>query len=175
MKAVAFFAGSWPPSPGFDPWAILIFELVGTGEIRRGHPEPCRGDLLDPGIVPTTVRRRRIPGGVLPALTGVRGPAGLLDADGQRLVGLGAQRADAHRRHDEAADDVARRFDLGERDGRRGGANPKLIARDGPVCRRPGEGGAVPGQRGVGVACGVDLGARFAVAGQDLDLAGDAR
>ena len=24
MNGVAFFPGSWPPSPGFDPWAILI-------------------------------------------------------------------------------------------------------------------------------------------------------
>jgi hypothetical protein len=24
MNAVAFLPGSWPPSPGFEPWAILI-------------------------------------------------------------------------------------------------------------------------------------------------------
>ena len=77
--------------------------------------------------------------------------------------------------HDEAADDVAGGFDLVEREWRRGGADAELVARDGAVGRRAGERGAVAGEGGVGVARGVDLGARLAVAGQDLDLAGDAR
>ena len=154
----------------------LDLELVGSGEVGGGHAEPCRGDLLDPGVVAAAVGGRGVPGGVFPTLAGVRGAARALDADRQRLVGLGAQGADAHRRHDEAADDVAGGFDLRERDGRRGGADAQLVARDGAVGRRARERGAVPSQGSLGVARGVDVGfGEFAVAGQDLDLAGDPR
>ena len=72
---------------------------------------------------------RDVPGGVLAALAGVRGAAGALDADRQRLVGLRRQRADRHRRHDEAADDVAGGLDVGEGDRRptraRGGSGAR--------------------------------------------------
>ena len=137
----------------------LDLELVGAGEVRGGHAEPRRRDLLDPGVVAAAVGGRGVPGGILAALAGVRGAAGTLDADRQRLVGFGAQRADAHRRDDEAADDVAGGLDLRERDGRRGGADAQLVARDRAVRRRAGERGPIPGERGVGVARGVDLGA----------------
>ena len=83
----------------------LDLELLGPGQIRRGHAEPGGRDLLDPGVGPFAVRARRVPGRVLAALAGVRCAAGPLDPDRQGPVGLGAQRADAHRRDDEAADD----------------------------------------------------------------------
>ena len=90
----------------------LDLELVGAGEVRGGHPEPRRRDLLDPGVVAPAVGAGDVPGRVLAALAGVRGAAGPLDPDRQRLVGLRAERTDAHRRDDEAAHDRAGVLDL---------------------------------------------------------------
>ena len=112
----------------------LDLELVGAGEVGGGHAEPGRGDLLDPGVVAAAVGGRGVPGRVLAALAGVRRAAGALDADGQRLVGLRAQRADAHRGHDEAADDVAGGLDLARagRASRRRGRAARRAGRSGP-------------------------------------------
>ena len=55
------------------------------------------------------------------------------------------------------------------------GADAQLVARDRALGLRARERGAIAGEGRVGVARGVDLGSRLAVAGQDLDLAGDPR
>src|SRR4029078_11194370 len=81
----------------------LDLELVGPGEIRGGHAESCRCHLLDPGVVAAAVWARDVPSWVRASLPGRGRPAGALDADGQRLVSLWAERADAHRRDDEPA------------------------------------------------------------------------
>src|SRR6185503_1867486 len=109
----------------------LDLELVGPGEVGRGDTEPRRRDLLDPRVVAAAGGGRGVPGRVFAALAGVRGAARPLDADGQGLMGFGAQRADAHRRHDEAANDVAGRLDVGKRGRDRDRADPQLVARDG--------------------------------------------
>ena len=92
----------------------LDLELVGPGEVRGGHAEPRRRDLLDPRVAPAAVGVRHVPRRVLAALAGVRGATGPLDADRQRLVGLGRQRPDAHRRDDEPAGDRPRVLDVVE-------------------------------------------------------------
>ena len=149
----------------------LDLELVGAGEVGGGHPEPCRGDLLDPRVVTTAVGARLVPGRILATLTGVRRAAGALDADRQRLMRLRAQRPDAHRRHDEAADDGPGVLDLVEWHGRPRAPDAQLITRHGPVARRSRQGGPVAGQGGVDVERrAVGVGGR-----QDLDLAGDPR
>ena len=86
----------------------LDLELVGAGEVRGGHPEACRRHLLDLRIVTAALRVGQVPRRILAALAGVRGAAGPLDPDGERLVRLGAQRTDAHGGNDEAAHDRAR-------------------------------------------------------------------
>jgi hypothetical protein len=83
-------------------------------------------------------------------------------------VGLGAQRADAHRGDDEPPHDRARRLDLV--DGARGTDMPdhELVARDRAVRSRPGERAAVACERGV------DAVRRPVHGRQGRDLAGDA-
>ena len=113
----------------------LDLELVGPGEVRRRHAEAGRGDLLDPGVASLAVGGRPVPGRVLAALAGVRRPARPLHPDGHGLVGLGAERADAHRARDEAAGDLPGRLDVVERhrpDAARA-AHPEPVADDGGI------------------------------------------
>ncbi len=150
----------------------LDLELVGPGEVRRGDAEAGRRDLLDLRVVALAARRRAVPGRILAPFAGVRRAAGALDADRQRLVGLRREGADRHRRHDEAADDVAGRFDVGKADG--GGrcgsvANAEAVADDRARTRAGGrEGVAVAGEDRV------DLG-RVAFGAEERDLARDLR
>ena len=136
--------GSWPPSPGFEPWAILISSW--SARARYVAVTPNRADATC--LIRASWRRPsasgRVPGRVLAALAGVRGAAGPLDPDRQRLVGLGAQRADAHRRDDEAAHDRARVLDLVERR-RRPRVGGRAARRAGPRGRRRSAGRARPG------------------------------
>ena len=156
---------------GLGALGDLDLELVGAREVGGGHPEPRRGDLLDPRVVTATVGARLVPGRILATLAGVRRAARALDADRQRLVRLRAQRADAHRRHDEAADDRPGVLDLVERHRDAGMPDAQLVARHRPVARRSRQGGPVAGQGGVDVERrAVGMGRR-----EDLDLAGDAR
>ena len=96
MYAVAFFAGSWPPSPGLRALGDLDLELLGRG---RGTvavtPKRADATCLIRASWRSPSRSGRVPGRVLAALAGVRGAAGALDADRQRLVGLRRERADA--------------------------------------------------------------------------------
>ncbi len=155
----------------------LDLELVGAGQVRGRHPEPGRGDLLDPRVAAPAVGVGGVPGRVLATLAGVGRATGALDADGQRLVGLGRQGADAHRRHDEATGDGPRVLDLVERHG--GGQRPdaQLVAGHGRLGHGPGERRAIAGQRGIDAVGGRAGHARVGGqrAGQDLDLLGDAR
>ena len=125
MYAVAFFAGSWPPSPGLLPWAILISSWSARARYWAVTPKRADATCLIRASWRSPVAVGVYQAGILAALAGVRGAAGALDADRQRLVGLRRERADRHRRHDEAADDVAGGLDVGEVDGgrrrRRGG------------------------------------------------------
>ncbi len=129
-------AGELAALAGLRALGDLDLELVRASEVRGGHPEPGRGHLLDPGVAAPAVRSRRVPGGILAALAGVRGAAGALDADGQRLVGLGRQRADAHRRDDEAPHDRASVLDLRRARAARSPGR-RAARRAGPPGRRP--------------------------------------
>ena len=71
------------------PLGDLDLELIGAGEIRGGDAEPCRRDLLDPGVPPPPVGTRGVPRRILATLPGVGGTTRALDADRQRLVRLG--------------------------------------------------------------------------------------
>ena len=103
MYAVALRAGSWPPSPGFEPWAILISSWSARARYAAVTPNRAEATCLILASCRSPSGPGRVPGGVLAALAGVRGAAGALDADRQRLVGLGESAPTRHRRHDEPA------------------------------------------------------------------------
>ena len=90
----------------------LDLDVVGVGEVLRGHAEPPGGDLLDRaaplGVVETV--------GVLAALAGVGLAAQPVHRDRQRLVGLLADRPVGHRAGGEPLDDLGDRLDLVDRD-----------------------------------------------------------
>src|SRR6478735_8106101 len=88
MRSSTLWPGSWPPSPGFAPWAILICSW--SASTRYGAVTPKRADATC--LLAEPVHRDR-----------------------QRLVGLGGDRAQAHRAGGEALDDVGRRLDLLQR------------------------------------------------------------
>ena len=50
-------AGQLAALAGLRALGDLDLELVGAGEVRGGHAEPGRRDLLDPGVVGAAVRR----------------------------------------------------------------------------------------------------------------------
>ena len=92
------------------PLRHLDLQVVGVGEVLRGHPEPARCDLLDRRAALRVVQ----PVDVLAALARVRLRAEMVHRDGQRLVRLGRDRAVAHRAGGEPLDDLADGFHLVE-------------------------------------------------------------
>jgi len=165
----------------------LYLELVGAGEIRGRDAETGRGDLLDLRVVALASRRRDVPGRILATLAGVGRTACPLDADRQRLMGLRRQRPDAHRRDDEAADDLARGFDTGEvdRPDNGGGTESQTVADDRarPIrggsgrsgCRGARDAHATAERDPVPAECFVERSPVFGLGRQRLDLTGDLR
>src|SRR3982750_4361513 len=80
--------GSWPPSPGFAPWAILICRSSALTRYSLVRPERAGGDLLPRRAAPRVVEAVD----VLAALAGVRLAAEVVHGDGERLVRLGRDR-----------------------------------------------------------------------------------
>ena len=107
--------GSWPPSPGLAPCAILICSSSALTRYSVGDAEAARGDLLDRRAHRIAVGQRLEAVALLAALAGVRLAADAVHRHGQRGVRLAADRAEAHRAGGEALDDLARRLDLVER------------------------------------------------------------
>ncbi len=133
-------AGQMAAFAGLRALGDLDLELLRANEVGGGHAEARRGDLLDPRVTTLSVRSRRVPGRILPALAGVRGTAGALHADRHRLVRLGRERADAHGGGDEASADGPRGLDLDQRD-------PPATAIDERVAHDRGIAVAQPAQR----------------------------
>ncbi len=96
--------GSWPPSPGLAPWAILICRS--SAFVRYSDVTPKRPDATC--LIGRAAARVVEAVGVLAALAGVRLAAEAVHGDGQRLVGLGRDRAVAHGPGREAAHDRRR-------------------------------------------------------------------
>ena len=109
--AVHLVAGELAALAGLGALRDLDLELVGVGEVVHGHAEAPGRHLLD-RRAPLVLEARR----VLAALAGVRLAAEAVHAHGERLVGLGRERAEAHAAGLEAAHDVDRRLHLVERD-----------------------------------------------------------
>ena len=132
MYAVAFFAGSWPPSPGLLPWAILISSW--SARARYWAVTPKRADAT---CLIRASWRSPVAVGVYQA--GSSPPSPVFAAPPARWMPIvsawwasGESAPDRHRRHDEPADDVAGGLDVGEVDGgrRRGAADSQPVADD---------------------------------------------
>src|SRR5579871_3121075 len=111
MLASTLWPGSWPPSPGLAPWAILIW--MSSALTRYSAVTPKRPDATC--LIAERQRLEAI--GLLAALAGVRAPADPVHGDRQRRVRLARDRAEAHRPGREALYDVDRGLDLVERHG----------------------------------------------------------
>ena len=51
ISADTLWPGSWPPSPGLEPWAILICSSSAWARYSGVTPKRPRGDLLDLGVL----------------------------------------------------------------------------------------------------------------------------
>ena len=148
MYSDTLWPGSWPPSPGFAPCAILICSWSADARYsavtpkradatclifeRRLSPALQRNVVLD-GALPMHDRQRvavldralarahlgAIAQRVLAAFAGVRLAADAVHRDRERRVRLGRDRAEAHRAGREALDDLLRRLDFVDRHRRR--------------------------------------------------------
>ena len=139
MYSETLCPGSWPPSPGFAPCAILIW--IWSALTRYSAVTPKRPDAtclifersespsferdvddraLDPALQRLALRDRQVAVRVLAAFAGVRLAADAVHRDGERRVRFGRDRAQAHRAGGEALDDLRRRLDLVQRNRRRG-------------------------------------------------------
>ena len=124
--AVDLVAGELAALAGLGALGDLDLDLVGVDQVVDGHAEAPGGDLLDRRAALVAVARL-----VLAALAGVRARAEPVHRDGERLVGLRRQRAEAHPAGGEALDDLLGRLDLLERDGlgvRRAGASGRAAS-----------------------------------------------
>ena len=115
MVASTLWPGSWPPSPGLAPCAILIcimLELTRYSAVTPKRPDATclMAERMESplGIGLEAVR-------LLAALAGVGLAADAVHGDGERGVRLARDRAEAHGAGREALDDVGRRLDLLQR------------------------------------------------------------
>ena len=108
--------GSWPPSPGLAPWAILIWRSVGVDQVLAGDAEAAGRDLLDgaPPPVAVGVRAGSAPRPRRPRRCSSAPPIRFM-RDRQGLVRLLADRAVGHRAGGEALQDRLDRLDLVDR------------------------------------------------------------
>ncbi len=143
MSGVTFFEGSWPPSPGLEPWEIFDLQLLGAREVLGGDAEPGGRDLLDGRVVADAVDIV-VPRRVLATFAAVGRHAQSSQTDGQGLVGLGAEGAEAHGSAHETPQDPVRRLDLRQVTWLRGVHQVQLVAHGGRVSQ---EGSAVLWQR----------------------------
>src|SRR5204862_4097850 len=101
---------------GLGALGHLDLQLVGVAQVVDRHAEAARGDLLDRRAAAVAVGVGHEAARVLSALAGVRAPLQAVHRDRERLVRLGRDRAERHRRGGEALDDLRTRLDLVGRD-----------------------------------------------------------
>ncbi len=116
---VHLVAGELPALAGLGALGHLDLQVVGVGQVLSGDAEAPRRHLLDR----RTARRVVEAVGVLAALSRVRLGSEPVHRDRQRLVGLGRDRAVAHRARGEPTHDRGDRLDLLDRH-RLGGYRP---------------------------------------------------
>ena len=104
-----------PALAGLRTLGDLDLQLLAVVEIVRRHPEPPARHLLDLGARVVAVALRRVVRRVLAPLAGIALRADPVHRHVQRLVRLGAQRAQAHPRRHEPLADRGDALDLVER------------------------------------------------------------
>ena len=175
-------AGQLAAFAGLGALRNLDLQLVGVGEVVDRDAEPAGGDLLDRRALRVAVGQRLEPLGVLAAFARVALAADAVHRDGERLVGLGRDRAERHGAGAEPLDDFAGRLDLVERNRLPVGGlleleqAAQLAARAGVVVRVLGE--PLVGVAAVGAGGHLDVGDRLRVPhvplalGPPVELAG---
>ena len=132
MSSVTLWPGSWPPSPGLAPWAILISSSSAWARYSAVTPKralaTCLILLFSSEGAPFD---RRVDVGVFAALACVRTRAEQIHGVRNGLVRLRRKRAKRHGAGDKGAGNVARLFHMIEGKFRTGGANLKQIAQVG--------------------------------------------
>ena len=88
--------GQLAPFARLGALADLNLQLVGVGQIVDCHAETSRSDLLNGRTSRVTIFVRRPPLGVLAPFAGVALSAEAVHGNGERLVRLGADRAERH-------------------------------------------------------------------------------
>ena len=110
-------AGQLATLTGLGALGHLDLDVVGVGQVLRGHAEAAGRDLLDRRAAQVAVGVGREAVGVLATLTGVGLGAQPVHGDGERLVRLGGDGPVAHGAGGEPLDDLGDGLDLVERDG----------------------------------------------------------
>src|SRR5690606_30730521 len=101
-------------------------QLVGVGEIPVGHTEAARSDLLDRRTSGIARRQRLEALRVLASLAGVAASTDAIQGNGERLVRLCGNGAEAHGAGAETPYDRGRGLHSLERNGRSCDPRPKL-------------------------------------------------
>ena len=126
--------GQLPAFAGLGALRDLDLQLVGVDEVVRRDAESGARHLLDGAALEVPVGHREEASRVLAALARVRAPADAVHRDRQVLVRFLADAAEAHRSGREPPDDVRRRLDLLDGNGRaRGDEIPAAAQRVGRV------------------------------------------
>ena len=120
ISALTLWPGSWPPSPGFEPWAILMFSSSANAQYSGVTPNRPDAICLMRELRSHALPAGAVPGRVLAALAAVALAAEHVHRDRERLVGLGREGAVRHRAGGEPAGDGLGRLDLAERQRRAG-------------------------------------------------------
>ena len=110
-EVVNFVAGKLAPFARLGPLGHLDLDLDGVRQIIGGHAEAAAGNLLDRAVARVAVGVASETGGVLAPFSRVASSADPVHGDGQRLMGLLADAAEAHGAGAEALDDLRGRLD----------------------------------------------------------------
>jgi hypothetical protein len=114
--AVELVAGQLAAFARLGALRHLDLQVVGIDQVFGRDAEAARRHLLDGRAHGIAVGQGLEAVGLLAALAGVRLAADPVHGDGERGVGLAADRAEAHGAGGEALDDVSGRLDLLDRD-----------------------------------------------------------
>ena len=72
ISSVTLWPGSWPPSPGLAPWAILICRILALARYSIVTPKRALATCLMPQLSESPLAQRLVAGRVLAAFAGVR-------------------------------------------------------------------------------------------------------
>ena len=125
-----FVSGELTTFARLRPLGHLDLELVGAYQIVRRHAEAPRRDLLDTVIGPVAILEWGVRVGIFAPLARVGAGPHAVHADRERAMRLGRQRAQGHRRRNEAPADRLGGLHFVERD-RRARTDGEQIARAG--------------------------------------------